>query len=485
MKTLIQHRECARAIGLGVGLALLAGTQGCKQGADYARPATEAPAGFRNGPTDAGASSIADLPWWSLFKDAELQALIREALASNYDLRIAVSRIDQARAVEAQTVSPLYPQVGYQGALGGGRNSFLGNPSPNGGNTNTSALLNLNAVWEIDLWGRIARADEAALAQILAAEEARRGVMLTLVTSVAQAYFELLELDLELQIAHQNVEAFQKTLDLFTRRSTGGVDSKLQVLRAQADLSQVATTIPEIERQITIKENEIALLLGKAPGPVKRGAALLAQEMPVDIPVGLPSDLMQRRPDILAAEQLLVSANAQIGVAQAGYFPRIGLTAFLGKVSPELKNFNDSGSNAWAIAGDVAGPIFTGGRIKGEVDLAKAQRDEALNRYKQTINAAFGEVANTLVTREKLIGVETELKTRVSALKESVGMARERFDVGKANYFEILDAQQKLYPAETALARTRADQYIAVIQLYKTLGGGWNMTVERWTATAP
>ncbi len=480
------RRSIARSAFCGAIVAgLVVALSGCKMGPDYARPPVETPPAFRDGPEQPEPASLADLPWWQVFNDEALQAVIRESLANNYDLRVAVSRIEQARAIEAQTASPLYPQIGYQGGVASGRNSFLGTPSPNGGSTSGSALLTLNAAWEIDLWGRIRRADEAALAQILAAEESRRGVMLTLTTSVAQAYFELLELDLEIDIANRNVASFQQTLDLFTKRSTGGISSRLQVLRAQANLSQVASTIPELERQVAIKENQINLLLGRNPGPVARGRTLADQTMPVEIPTGLPSALLERRPDIRQAEQSMVAANALIGVAKADYFPRIGLTTFFGKVSPELSAFSSGSSNAWGIAGNLAGPVFTGGLLQGQLDQAKAQYEQSRLQYEQAIKNAFSEVANTLVTREKLGGTETELKRQVIALTESVSMARERYDVGRSSYFEILDAQVQLYPAEASLARTHVDQFIAVIQLYRVLGGGWNMEPGAWAEAKP
>ncbi len=469
-----------RLLGRWAGVCAIALVGGCVQGKDYARPEFASPGSYRGGPEEPAAASLADLPWWEVFRDADLQSLIRESLTSNHDLRVAVSRIEQARAIELQTASTLYPQIGYQGGLGHGRNAFLGNASPNGGNTTSSALLTLNAVWEIDLWGRIRRADEAALAQILAAEENQRGVMLTLATSVAQAYFELIELDLEREIAKRSVASFEQTLDLFARRSSGGVSSQLNVLRAQANLSQVAANVPELERLIAIKEHQISLLVGRAPGPIARGGGLLQQELPVEIPAGIPSDLLERRPDIRQAEQAMVAANALIGVAQADYFPRIGLTAFLGKASPELSQFSSGSSNAWSLAGAVSGPIFTAGRTDAQVRGARAQFEESRARYEQTVLTAFGEVANALVTREKLVGVEAELKKQVDALTQSAEMSRQRFDVGRASYFEILDSQQQLFPAETALARTTVSQYIAVVQLYRVLGGGWNVETSRW-----
>ena len=471
--------RAASAVGV-VGIATVAG---CKFGPNYERPAVTAPESYRDQPASSAAdgASFADLNWWQVYKDPQLQSLVRTALEHNYDAQIAVTRILQAEAIEIQTASPLYPQIGYQGGIATGRNSFLGTPNPNNGTTTGSALLTLSCAWEIDLWGRVQRADEAALAQILAAEENRRAVMLTLVTSVAQAYFELLELDLEVEIARQNVASFQQSLDLFSRRANGGVDSQLQVLRAQANLSQVAATIPELQRLTAIKENQINLLLGTTPGPITRGKPLVEQEMPVEIPVGLPSSLLERRPDIRASEQQLVAANAQIGAAIANFFPQIGLTTFFGKASPSLSSFTSGSTNAWGVGANLSGPIFTAGLTQAQVDQAKAQFQEAKLRYEQIVNASFHEVADTLVTREKLISIEQELQVQVKSLSGAVVISRDRYAVGRASYFEILDAQQQLYPAQTSLARAKADQYIAVIQLYKALGGGWNLPTDDWT----
>ena len=475
-----RSRILTSSLTVGAAALVVIHLAGCKVGPDYQRPAIESPANFRDAQTSASNVSFADLPWWEVFDDPALQSLVREALANNFDLRIAISRIEQAAAVEAATVSALYPQVGYNGALSNGRNAFVGTPSPNNGNTQSSALATLNVAWEVDLWGRIRRADEAALARMLEAEETRRGVMLSLVTSVARAYFELLDLDLEIQIANENVKSFSDSLDLFTRRSTGGVDSKLQVFRAQANLSQVASTIPEIQRLIALKENEISLLLGRDPGPIARGKAFLDQKFPVEIPSGIPSSLLERRPDIRAAEQRMIAANAEIGVATANYYPQIGLTAFMGKVSPELSAFSGGASNSWAVAASVAGPIFTAGRTKAEVDRAVAAANEARIQYERVIKSAFGEVASTLVSRQKFADAEVQLDQQVTALEASVRMSKERYDIGRASYFEILDAQQQLFPAQIAFARTKLNQSVSIIQLYSSLGGGWNLPTGQW-----
>jgi multidrug efflux system outer membrane protein len=305
---------------VALGLGCLTLLSGCAVGPDYQRPTVEAPGSFRNAPTAATSNSFADLPWWDVYRDATLKSLIHTALTNNLDVRIAATRVEQARAISAQAGSQFYPSVGYGGGVSRGRNEFLGTPNPNNGSTGDAALATLSAAWEIDLWGRIRRLNESARAQFLATEEARRGVMLSLVSDVALAYFELLELDLQLEIAQRTTVSFQETLRLFNERLQGGVASRLDVSRAEGALATIAARVPEVERQIAIKENQINVLLGRNPGPVARNTTLLQQSMPPEVPAGLPSALLERRPDIRAAEQSLRSANAQVGVSVAEFF---------------------------------------------------------------------------------------------------------------------------------------------------------------------
>lgn len=457
---------------------------GCALGPNYQRPPLNSPAAFRNAPTTQPAAtapaSLADLPWWEVFKDPALADLTHEALANGYDLRIAISRVERARAIAAQSQAELFPQLGYSGVISRGRNSFFGSAFPNGGVTESGALATLNAAWEIDLWGRIRRADEAALAQLMATEEARRGVMLSLVSEVAQDYLELLGLDLELTVARRNATSFTESLSIFRQRAQGGVGSNLQVLRAEAALANTAATIPELERQIQLKENQISVLLGRNSGPVSRSAPLAQLALPPDVPVGLPSDLLERRPDVRQAEENLKAANARVGVTVANFFPRLGLTALLGQVSPELSDFSSSRNNAWAIGADVSGPIFQGGRLRAQHDQAIAELEQARLTYKQTALAAFGDVADALIARQKLDEVRVQLAQSVQSLGEAVNVARQLYGAGRASYFEVLEAQQQLFPAEVALARTRTRQFVVIVQLYRALGGGWNLKDEQW-----
>ena len=418
-------------------------------------------------------ASLGDLPWWTIFKDQKLHRLITEALENNLDLRLAVTRIEQARQISAQARGRFFPQIGYDGVIANGRNSTLGSPTYNGGQTQDTALLDLNVFWEIDFWGRIRRLNEAAQAQLLATEEGRRGVVVSLVSGVAQAYFELLELDLELQIAHRNTQSFEETLKIFTQRLEGGVASKLETSSAEGLLGSVAANVPELERQIVLKENQINVLLGRNPGPIERNAALLEQTSPPEIPAGLPSQLLERRPDIRQAEQNLRTANARIGVAVADFFPRIGLTSLFGKVSPELSDFTGGSANMWAVGGTMTGPVFQGGTRVAQYRQAREAWEEAKLRYEQTALNAFQEVSNALISRQKLEAARAQQARAVNAYDQAVRVSLKRYVAGKASYYEVLQNQQNLFPAETSLARTELNQLLAVVQLYKALGGGW------------
>lgn len=448
-------------------------TSGCALGPDYKRPAVDPPANFRSAVTPVEQGSIADLPWWTIFKDEILQRLVAEALEKNYDLRVAVMRVEQARQLAAQARGQFFPQAAYDATVAKGKNSFLTNPSPSGGNTEDSGLINLSVFWEMDFWGRIRRQNEAARAQYLATEEGRRAVVVSLVSSVAQAYFELLELDLELAISRKNTRSFEDTLKMFTLRLEGGAASKLETSSAEALVGSVSANIPDLERQIVLKENQINVLLGRNPGPVEREAHLLDQVDPPEVPAGLPSELLERRPDIRQAEQNLRAANAQIGIALTNFFPKIGLTTLLGQVSPELSSFTDGTSSLWAVAGTMSGPLFQGGTLVAQYRQAKAACEEARLVYEQTALNAFQEVSNALISRQKYAATRIQQARAVKAYEEAVQVSLKRYVSGKASYFEVLQNQQNLFPAETTLARTELNQLLATIQLYKALGGGW------------
>jgi len=444
---------------------------GCAIGPNYKRPVVDSPAAFRS-EIQITNSPYSDLTWWDVYRDDTLQGLIREALTNNYDLRIAMARVEQARAVAMQARSQFVPSVTYNGTVSRGRNDVFGSGFPNNSGTVNSAVATLNAFWEVDLWGRVRRLNESARAQFLASEESRRGVRLTLLSDVATTYFQLLELDQELEIANRTTNSFGESSRIFSMRLNGGTASALESARAEAALEDAAAAVPAIRERISVAENQLCVLLGRNPGPIERAAPLLTQELP-DVPPGLPSGLLERRPDIRQAEQLLRSSNAQVGESLAEFFPKIGLTALMGKVSPELSGFTLGTANAWGIAAEGTGPLFEGGRLVGQYKQSKAARSEFELQYRQTVLNAFREVSDALVSREQLVEVRQHQTHEVSALESAVKLSTERYVAGKADYYEVLEAQQQLFPAELNLARTERDQLLAVVTLYKTLGGGW------------
>ncbi len=455
-------------------------SSGCVVGPNYERPKVNAPPEYRETPAAAQQASFADLPWWEVFQDETLQGLVRTALANNYDLRIAVTRIEQARQLSAQARAQYYPTIDYSAAGGGGRNEFIGNPSFNNDRTKWSWQAVASAAWEIDVWGRIRRLNEASQAGYFATEEARRGVLLSLVSDVGQAYFELLGLQLQLDIARRTTQSFDDTLKLFTQRLEGGVASKLDTSRAAAARANAAASIPELERQIALKENQLSVLLGQNPGPIQTSSRLLDQVVAPEIPAGLPSDLLERRPDVRVAEERVRYANAQVGLAQAAFFPRIGLTALFGQQSKPVDLLSSGSITAWSLAGNAAGPIYRGGELKAQKRQAIAAWEEAKLQYEQTALNAFRDVANALVSRQKYEAVRVEQAKAVDAYSEAVQVALKRYIAGFASYYEVLEAQQQLFPAENALAQTELNRRVVIIQLYKALGGGWNIQNPTW-----
>ena len=463
-----------------IALVLMAG---CAMGPNYKPVAVDTPGNFRfaNTPTT---NSIGDLPWWQVFKDSALQDLIHLALTNNYDLKQAMARVEQARQQVTVARAPLFPQIGYGGDVGRGKNALFNSPAPLNGVTSSSAQVNINAVWEIDFWGRIRRLTEAARAQYLATDEARCGVMITLISDVATAYFSLLDLDRELQIQRAATNAYAGSYRIFSDRLINGVASRLETDRAAAALANAAGAIPALELQIATTENQINVLLGRNPGPVPRGSLTNQPPLPAEVPAGLPSTLLQRRPDIRASEQSLIAANANIGASLANFFPQIGLTTFLGKVSPELSTFSAGSANAWNAGATLAGPLFQGGQLRAQYRTAKAKFDEAKAAYEQTVVTAFQEVSNALISRQKLAEAGGYDEQAVAALASSVKLATERYLNGKSSYFEVLEAQQELYPTERALVQNQANELISVVLLYRALGGGWEVPVQPTEAKA-
>lgn len=456
-------------VGCGMG-----GVTGCVFGPAYQRPVLSIPETYRGQVGPAEATSLADLPWWNIFRDDVLIGLIEEALESNYDLRTAAARVEEARAFVGFTRSEFFPQTEYRGGAGRARGAgqfFVGIPPGQTDNVFSGVFA---LAWELDVWGRIRRANEAALAELFATEEFRRAIVVSLVSEVAQVYFEIRELDLEREIARRTVESFQRTLDLFTRRLQLGVASKLETARAEAALAATAATIPNLERRIVAKENQLSILLGRNPSPILRDVPLVDQVFPPETPPGLPSQLLERRPDIRQAEQLLVAANARIGESVADFFPRIGLTSLYGGASNEIEQVVSGTDTIWALTGQLTGPLLQGGRRYETYQAARAQWEQAKLQYEQAVLRAFQEVSDALTDQQKLAEMQREQRRTVAALRESVRLATLRYTGGFANYFEVIEAQQQLFPAENILAQTQRDRLLAVVQLYKSLGGGWS-----------
>ena len=439
----------------------------CAVGPNYQRPAVPAPPQFYGALPPQDARSLADLPWWSLFDDPVLNGLVDEALRHGFDARLAAARVEEARALYGVARGAYYPQVGATAGVVHERADQFSNPE---GTARTKWTAEVGFQWELDLWGRVRRLNESARAEYLASEEARRGVLLTLLADVASAYFALRELDEELEIARRTQSAFQDTYDLFDRQLRGGTASALETTRAEALLGLVSAQIPEIEREIVQRENQINLLLGRPPQPIERGPE--TTPLPPDVPAGLPSALLERRPDIRQAEQLLVSANAQVGVAKAAFFPTLSLTGLFGNVSPELGQLFSQGKT-WSIGGNLFGGLFTGGSRRRQYEAAQARWEQARVRYEQAVVQSLAETSSALVSRSKLAEVQVQRERAVRAYREAVRLADLRYRSGLSAYFEVLEAQQQLYPTELNLAATRRDRLIAVVDLYRSLGGGW------------
>jgi multidrug efflux system outer membrane protein len=462
-------RPLGRTATLATGLLLA----GCAVGPNYKRPDTAAPEAFRSQDVPVDTTQV-DEAFWSDYGDPALAKLIEQARTNGFDARIAYARMEQSRALYGETHGLLFPGVGYAGNADRGRNTLLGNPYTAGAGSTASGFDGyLAATWELDLWGRVRRLNEQAKDQYLASDLGHSAVLVSLTADVATAYFELLELDEELVIAKDTTASFGESLRLFNRQFEGGVVSRLDVATAEAALDASSARIPDIERQIALKEDQISVLIGTNPGPILRGNPLDRQVLPPDVPVGLPSSLLERRPDVLEAEGLAKAANAGIGATIGSFLPRIGLSALFGAVSPDLSTLTHSGSTLWNVGAGITGPIFQGGSLHGQYDQAKAQWEIAKLQYQEAALNAFTDVANALVTRTKLAEVRAGQEKAVHAYEETVKLSTERYKAGKASYFEVIQAQESLFPAQVSLAQTRKNQLTAIVQLYKALGGGW------------
>ena len=454
------------------GIALLLLT-GCTVGPEYKRPPVTVPDSYRGLPPEAGpqnTSSLADEKWWTVFQDPQLQILIRRALAQNYDMRIAAARVLQAQAALGITRADQFPTI-TAGASSSNERFPATRITP--AFETSPSQVNLSLFWELDFWGKFRRATEAARANLLATEWGQKAVKWSLVSNVASAYFQLLELDAEMEISRRTLSSRQESLRLVQVRAKGGVTPLLDVRQSEQLVYTAAATIPDLERRIEQQENLISILLGNNPGAVTRGKTLVENPILPTVPVGLPSSLIERRPDIQSAEQQLVAANARIGVAKAAYFPQITLTATGGYQSPALTNLFTGPAGLWSFGGQLVQPIFTGGRIRSTVKLTEAQKQETVVVYQQSIQQAFREVSDSLVAYRKDQEFRAQQELLTDSAKDATRLSDMRYRGGVTSYLEVLDSDTRYFDAQLGLAQAQLNERLALIQLYNALGGGW------------
>jgi multidrug efflux system outer membrane protein len=490
IRTLKHSHYSVLALALGI-----AGFTGCTVGPNYKRPTVNVPGVYRESAaaapasaeakseptqtepaktepakTELATSSLGDEKWWEVFQDPQLQSLIRTALKNNYDVRIAASRVLQAQAQLGITRADQFPTLSAGGDIASQQSPKLG-PIP--AYEITQGQLTASAAWNLDFWGKYRRATQAARANLLANEWAQKQVMATLVAELATAYFQLRELDLELEISKRTFNSRTESLQLTQTLEQHGINSLLDVRQSEQLVFTAATTIPEFEREIAEDENAISILLGNNPGDVPRGLRLTEEPHSPEVPAGLPSSLLERRPDIRQAEQNLIAANAQIGVARAAYFPQISLTGTAGYESPALTNLFTGPAGIWNLAGSFSQPIFQGGRLKSNVRLAEAQHEQELLTYQQTIQGAFRDVSNGLISYRKFREFRIQQEHLLESAQDAARLSEVRFKAGTTDYLEVLTNETNSFSAELGLAQAQANELIALVQLYQALGGGW------------
>jgi outer membrane protein, multidrug efflux system len=448
---------------------------GCSVGPDFTKPDSAAPAEWQTRDTvltlDSTAMAAADTGWWQMFGDTVLTSLIHSALKENNDVRIAAARVEEYMGLYGVSKSDFFPKIGATGSALRGQ-SMLSGDGTNVRPTQNLFDVNVSATWEIDLWGKIRRATEAARANLLAAEEARRGVVLSIVALVADSYIDLLSLDKQLAITRSTAELRKKAVDLFQQRYAKGDVSELELSQIESQYWLAESEIPALEREITQRENALNVLLGRNPGPIPRGTTIDSLPL-IAIPEGLPSQILENRPDVRQAEEQLRSANARIGVAKAAYFPSISLTGIFGVASRDLSNLFTTTARTWDIAGQILQPIFRWGEISGQVDAAKAVQKQSLYSYVQTVKNAFRDVEDVLVERSKTEQQHAAQAKQVMALRKYGRLANMRYNEGVTSYLEVLDAERNLFSTELQLAQTQARLYRSVVGAYRAFAGGW------------
>jgi len=466
-----------------LSVAVACALAGCMMGPDYKRPDVDTPQAYR-----VEVKSAADLinsAWWEQFEDPVLNELIKTALAENKDVRIAASRVEEFLGRYGVTRSQLFPQVATQFGAGSQRISTVTQPAVASTQSNTfdSYSLDLGMSWEIDLWGKLRRATEAARAELLATEQARQTVILSLTSGVATSYVTLIDLDRQLAIAKSTADSRGEFFRIIKLRFEGGVVSEVELNQARSDYEFALSTVPVIEKQMAQQENALSVLLGRNPGPIARDRTLDKLVLP-QVPADLPSSLLERRPDIRLSEQLMVAANARIGVAKAQFFPTISLTAILGTASSALGNLFKGASQTWSYGGTVTQPIFTGGNLISQLRVAESQQKTALLQYQKSIQTAFQEVNDSLIDQTKTREQLAAQARQVDSLRNYARLARLRYDNGFTSYLEVTDAETKLFNAELQYAQSQGQLFFALINVYKSMGGGWVVEADRMTDAA-
>jgi outer membrane protein, multidrug efflux system len=445
-------------------------SSGCVTGPNYKQPVLPVPDAIRGADTAPAPSALGDASWWDVFQDQQLQALVRTALKQNEDVLVAAARILEAEAQLGITRADGLPAVGVDVLAGGGRTAETGSTAAR---TGGALRIGGSVAWELDFWGRYRRATESARAQLLATDWGRRAVLSTVVSQVADAYFALRSLDLQLQISRRTLASRQESLQLTQVRESGGITSLLDVREAEQLVYGARAAIAEINRRIAQQENLISVVLGNFPAPIARGLELIDQPHPPEVPAGLPSSLLERRPDIQAAEQQIVAANAQIGVARAAYFPSIALTGNGGLQSTALSGLFGAGAGFWTVAVSAAQPIFTAGRTRSQVALAEARTQEATLLYSRTVKEAFREASDALVGYSQTRELRMHQEALATAAQDARRLADIRYQGGATSYLEVLDADTRLFVAEISLAQARQGELSAFVEVYRALGGGW------------
>lgn len=451
-----------------ISLAFLVG---CTVGPNYKRPVVNIPASYRSDNPGQAVQSLGDEKWWNVFQDPELQSLIRTALKQNYDIRIAATRVLQAQSQVVITRANEFPNASIGPTLSAVRSPGI--PGVFSGYSYLAYEIAISGSWEIDFWGKYRRATEAARASLSATEWGQRAVLDTLIENIAAAYFQLRELDLELEIAKRTLSSRQQSLKLTTTLEQGGATSLVDVRQAQQLVETAAESIPDAERQIQQVENQISILLGENPTGIARGRAITEQPLPQVIPAGLPSQLLERRPDIRQAEGQLIAANAEIGVARAQLFPQISLTGMGGFESIGLGNVATWGARAWDWSASLTQPIFNAGSLRANVKLAQAQEQQALLTYEQTIQTAFRDVSNSLIAYQKYRQFREHQQLLTAAAQDAAHLSEVRYQGGAASYLEVLTNETTYFSAELNLARAELSERLSLVQVYNALGGGW------------